>query len=295
MIQYDNKSWANVVLRWQGSVLPRIAGRVGFTAALGVLAVLTHRWNRLEVPLVLHSLIGAALGLLLVFRTNTSYDRFWEGRKLLGRMVNRTRDLSRQISAYISDPIAQSDLRRMVSAFYRLAGQTLQQQDQLAALGDLLTAEERSALGPVRHRAPVMTAWITQRLRSEKEQGRLSGRQLARCDENLTELNDCLGGAERILKTPVPFAYAQHIKVFVMLYVFTAPFALVNDTGWYTPLAVSVVAFALLGIEQIGVEIEDPFGEDPNDLPMLEIGDGIEQATREIVEHPWPAHAPSKT
>lgn len=81
-------------------------------------------------------------------------------------------------------------------------------------------------------------------------------------------MTDALGGCERIRKTPIPFAYAHHIKLFVVLFCFTAPFAMSEAMGWYTPLVAGILAFALLGIDEIGVEIEDPFGVDENDLPL---------------------------
>jgi putative membrane protein len=288
VIQYDNRSWGAVLGRLSGSVYPTLVPRALLAAGIGGVAVLLHERYRIAVPVVVHSLIGVALGLLLVFRTNASYDRFWEGRKILGAMVNRTRDLARQVAAYVSDEDTARTLRRQVSAWYGLAGQTLQRKDALDALGPLLTAAERRALVPVAHRAPVMSAWISARLEGERRAGRLTDFQATAMDQNLTSLLDALGAAERILKTPIPFAYAQHIKVFVLTYVFTAPFALVEATGWFAPVAAAVLALALLGIEQIGVEIEDPFGDDPNDLPVTEIGAGIDRATTEMLEHRAP-------
>ncbi len=102
-------------------------------------------------------------------------------------------------------------------------------------------------------------------------------------DANLTTMIGGLGGCERIRRTPVPFAYAQHIKVFVVLFCYTVPFALVEALGIYTPIAAAVLSFALFGIDEIGVEIEDPFGTDPNDLPMERIGDTIEASCRELL------------
>ena len=102
-------------------------------------------------------------------------------------------------------------------------------------------------------------------------------------DANLTTMMVGLGGCERVRRTPIPFAYAQHIKVFVVLFCYSVPFAIVEPLGIYTPIASAVLSFALFGIDEIGVEIEDPFGDDPNDLPMERIGDALQAATREIV------------
>ena len=90
---------------------------------------------------------------------------------------------------------------------------------------------------------------------------------------------ESLAGCERILRTPVPFAYAQHIKTLVAIFCFTAPFTMSDAMGWLTPIASGLLAFSLFGIDEIGVEIEDPFGYDANDLPVDAIGDGIDAAT----------------
>jgi putative membrane protein len=282
MIEYDARAWLPILLRMRGSVIPRLMPRVLLTAALGVIAVLLLRRNDFKIPGNAHTLVGVALGLLLVFRTNASYDRYWEGRRILGFMVNRTRDLARQVGAYISDPEARAALARLIPAYYWAAAQTLRKQPSLGQAERLLTAEEQAALAGVTFRAPLITRWIAERLRAEAAAGRLSDVRLQMLDANLTSLNDSLGGAERILRTPIPFAYAQHIKIFVVLFCFSAPFVLAEVMGWATPAACGLLALALFGIDEIGVEIEDPFGDDPNDLPLDAIGAGIEKAAAEL-------------
>ncbi len=283
MIEYDGRAWIPILVRMRGSVIPRLMPRVLVTAALGVVAVLLLHRNDFKIPGNAHTLVGVALGLLLVFRTNASYDRYWEGRRLLGFMVNRTRDLARQAGAYISDPEARAALRRLIPAFYWAAAQTLRRSDSLGQAERLLTAEERAALTGCTYRGPVITRWIADRLRAEAAAGRLSDHRLQMLDANLTSFNDSLGGAERILRTPIPFAYAQHIKIFVVLFCFSAPFVLAEVMGWATPAACGLLALALFGIDEIGVEIEDPFGDDPNDLPLDAIGTGIEKAVGELI------------
>ncbi|MGZ3451161.1 MAG: bestrophin family protein [Polyangiales bacterium] len=280
MIEYDGRNWLRIVFRLDGSVLPRLLPRVLASGAIGGLAAWLFIERGVKFPPLAHTLIGVALGLLLVFRTNASYDRYWEGRRLLGFLVNRTRDLARQIVAYVDDAKEREELRRMVSAFYALSAMTLRRERDLGTLGDRLTREERAALEPRTHRAPILAAMITARLAKVVQ----NPTHLLAMEQNLTSLNDSLGGAERIMRTPIPFAYAQHIKTFVALFCFTAPFVMAESMRWYTPVAAAVLAFALFGIDEIGVEIEDPFGHDANDLPLDAIGAGIEAATTEIVE-----------
>jgi putative membrane protein len=92
-----------------------------------------------------------------------------------------------------------------------------------------------------------------------------------------------MGGAERIVKTPVPFAYAQHIKIFVTLFCLTVPFAMSSSLHWLTPAGAALLGFALIGIDEIGVEIEEPFGYDPNDLPLDLILQTIDKDTAEVL------------
>lgn len=282
MIDYDGRKWLPILLRMRGSVIPRLLPRVVLAAGLGVLAVFLLESKNFKIPSVAHALVGVALGLLLVFRTNASYDRYWEGRKLVGFIVNRTRDLARQTALYVKDPAVRAEIAKLVPAFYWLCAQTLRRDSSLGRAAPLLDEAQRAALEGKAFRAPIITRWIGERFRDEVDAGRLSEQRLQLVDANLTGLNDALGGAERILKTPIPFAYAQHIKIFVVLFCFSAPFVMADVMGWATPPAVAFLALALFGIDEIGVEIEDPFGDDPNDLPLEAIGEGIEKAVAEI-------------
>jgi putative membrane protein len=276
VIDYDSRRWLSVVFRWRGGVLAGSLVRVSVIAAIGAAAAWVYRDRGFHAPSVAHTLLGVALGLLLVFRTNASYDRWWEGRRMLGMIVNRSRDLARQTKAYVADPTDRADLSRWVRASYALACQHLRRERDLGALGDLLTAGERAALEPATCRPVVALAWISARLAAIASSGGLSEQRLAVMDANLTSFLDSFGAAERIVKTPVPFAYAQHIKTFLMLFCATLPFVIVDSMGWATPAVAAAIAFALFGIEEIAVEIEDPFGYDPNDLPLDRIGATID-------------------
>jgi putative membrane protein len=277
MVDYDAKSWVSVLSRVRGSVLPRIAAPVLLATALGGVAVWLHQVHHFHVPPLAHTLLGLALGLLLVFRTNSSYDRFWEGRKQLGMLVNRARDLSRQAASYIEgDDAAAREVERLIVVLYALIRQYLRKERDLSQIG-ALTADERRALEPVAVRPCVAFTWISQRLAACARAGKLTEQRLQAMDANLTSFSDNWGGAERILKTPLPFAYAHHIKTFLVVFTFTAPFAIVDAMIWMTPIGAAILAFALFGIDEIAVEIEEPFGHDANDLPLDAVGETIER------------------
>jgi putative membrane protein len=281
MVDYDAKSWLSILSRVRGSVWRRTAVPVLLVAGLGAVAVWLHQVHAFHVPPLAHTLLGVALGLLLVFRTNSSYDRFWEGRKQLGMMVNRARDLQRQSLALIEGTDAagqrlRADIGRLIGVLYALIRQYLRKERDLSQI-EGLTDGERAMLEPVAVRPCVAFTWIAQRLATAAREGRLSENRLAAMDANLTAFSDNWGGAERIMKTPVPFAYAHHIKTFLILFAFTAPFAMVETMHWMTPVAAAVLAFALFGIDEIAVEIEEPFGYDANDLPLDAVGATIDQ------------------
>ncbi len=286
MIDYDAKSWVGVLLRVRGSVGPRLLVRTGICVGLGFLANWLYQEKGFHTPAVAHTMIGVALGLLLVFRTNASFDRWWEGRKLLGGMVNRTRDLARQLAAYVpadSRAIGDESIRH-IGAFFVVAMQGLRSETDLKVAGEYLTADERSQLEPYKTRGTIVLTWITKRIDELGRAGKLSEARILAMDTNLTALVDYHSGCERIVRTPVPFAYAQHIKLFVTVFCFTVPFAIVDSMKGYTPIAVAVLAFALFGIDEIGVEIEDPFGYDDNDLPIERITKTIQSGAEEIAK-----------
>lgn len=280
MITYDIRDWSGVLLRINGSVLPKLLPRLLAIVAVSCVALYIHHYHAFRFPPVVHTMVGVALGLLLVFRTNASYDRYWEGRKLLGMMVNRVRDLCRQSGAMDFGP----DLQRQLCACIGLIRLHLRDERDLAGIN--LTAAERTALEPIKNRHIVYLGWITRRVQNARQAGTLDPMTYLAMDTNFTSLMDQLGACERIVRTPVPFAYAQHIKGFLFLFCYSVPFVLVDQTVNFTPLAAAAIAYALFGIEEIGVEIEDPFGDDPNDLPLDAIEKNLIAATSEMVTEP---------
>jgi putative membrane protein len=287
MIDYDAQSWWRIVLTVRGSVAPRLVVRVAISIGLGIAALWAYQNAGVAVPPLAHTLIGVALGLLLVFRTNASYARYVEARMLLGRINDASRDLARQVASYVpsgADSVGlHRDLARWIESFYWLLVQNLREEDRLEALGDRLEPSEVAQLRPVKARSLVIAGWISSRLSALHRQGRFDSEVLRAMDANLTAMVQAVGGCQRIRGTPVPFAYAQHIKTFLVLFCYTVPFVMVETLGLYTPIASAVLAFALFGIDEIGVEIEDPFGTDPNDLPMDRIGNTISASVGEVL------------
>jgi putative membrane protein len=272
MIDYDPHDWDSHLFDVKGSMVREIMGRVLTCVAWSVLVVLLYqlsfmRW--IAIPSTVHSLVGVALGLLLVFRTNAAYDRFWEGRKLWGSITNESRNLGRMASVLLaSDPQRLLTLLRWAQVFPYAARARLHESSDLGPAARHLPADEIDAV----LRAPVPAAavarQITRTLAAARDAGVINPYDFVALDQNVQLLIDYYGGCERIENTPLPFPYMVHLRRALILYCFTLPLALVKDYSWGTILDVLVVAYIFFGIEEIGVEIGDPFGFDDNDLPI---------------------------
>lgn len=289
MIKYSTRNWLQLVFSLQGTIIKRVARRTifcGFLAASAVYLKDVHSID-VSVPVVVHSIIGVALGLLLVFRTNSSYDRYWEGRRTVGDMVSHCRDLARQTTAYLSKDEDRLKLAgRYIIAFYTTVRRQLRQEHHHPELVALIGDDQVDRLDQSEEPPLTVATWLTQLYVSAADDGVVTEQRLRTLDTNLTALVQNWSDAERIHKTPVPFAYAHHIKVFLSMFCFTVPFALAHVTHYYAVGGAMVVAFALFGIDEIGVEIEDPFGYDENDLPLDEIGAQLEVDVSSITSPP---------
>lgn len=292
MIHYDPHDWWSHFFDIRGSMLREIIGRVGACVLWSVAVTYFHLYiYPVGVPSTVHGLVGVALGLLLVFRTNSSYDRFWEGRKLWGSIVNESRNLARGACAYLKDdPDAAREVVRWAAAFPYAAMYQLRGRSDLGPLAGRLPAEDVDAVLAADHTPLAVARRISSLLARARDRGLISDYVMMALDQNVQLLIDYIGGCERIRKTPIPYAYMVHLRRALVLYCFTLPFALVREFAWGTVLDTLLVTYVFFGIEEIGVEIEDPFGEDANDLPLDDICATIERNTLSLIgEYPPPA------
>jgi ion channel-forming bestrophin family protein len=270
MIEYDVHDWGSHLLDVKGSMVREIIGRVMTCVLWSALVVCYHHFVRpVSVPSTVHGLVGTALGLLLVFRTNSSYDRFWEGRRMWGGIVNETRNLARGACVHLKDdPALLGEVVRWTVAWAYASMHSLRGRSDLGPIAGRLPPDEVEAAIGAQHTPLAVATRISLSLHEAKQRGLISDYIQAALDQNVQLLIDYLGACERIRKTPLPFAYVVHLRRALILYCFTLPFALVEAFGWGTVLDTLLVAYVFFGIEEIGVEIEDPFGEDDNDLPV---------------------------
>jgi putative membrane protein len=264
-------------------VLGRLAFLAVLTTVLVIVVSLVPQADQVLRPFqpLGHTLIGVALGLLIVFRNNCSYDRYWEGRKLWGGIVNASRNLVRGAAVCTGEA---RDLASLAAAYALALKQHLRSSKDLAEIEPLVPAavfeQASAAANPPSMLAFHISAWIRRQLAERK----LDIAAAQTLEESVRTLLDNQGGCERILRTPIPFAYAVHIKQLLLVYLITLPFVLVGPMSWLAIPTVVVISFGLLGIEEAGVEIEDPFGDDPNDLPIEAMCATIARDTKALAE-----------
>ncbi len=270
----EYKFWFRSALQVRGSVIPSIAGRTSICGLFGVLvSVLHYVGYPVSIPTLASLIPNIVLGLLLVFRTNTAYDRFWEGRKIWGTMINTTRNLARTIwitipATAIAERQAKITTLRLLVAFSVATKLHLRQHALNDELASLLTPNQFAKLQTMYNPPLEVAFWIGDYLQDQYRQKQIDSFQLTAIQNYVSELVNCLGACERILKTPMPIAYSIHLKQLLLLYCLSLPFQMVAGVGWWTGLIVALISFTLFGIEAIGIEIENPFGCDPNDLPL---------------------------
>ncbi|GAB4134144.1 MAG: bestrophin family ion channel [Cyanobacteria bacterium J069] len=270
-----HRSWFRFAMQMRGSVLPYVFPRALLCGLFGeVIALLYSQGINVSIPALSGLIPNIVLGLLLVFRTNTAYERFWEGRKLWGTLTNVTRNLARQIWVNVSEKNSQDRTQKAIILHLLVAfavSTKLHLRKQSFEDPGLLTLLPKDCYFKLQdmNTPPLEIAfWVSDYLQKQRRRNRLTAYQLDTMQKMISTMVDVLGGCERILRTPIPLAYVIHLKQLLLIYCLTLPFQLVADVQWATGPIVALITFTLLGIEEIGVEIENPFGTDANDLPL---------------------------
>lgn len=233
---------------------------------------------------MIHSLLGFVLSLLLVFRTNTAYDRWWEGRKLWGKLVNDSRNFAVKIKSVLeNDRQDLEQIARYLKYFPHFLAKHLSKESTRLALDEDYSEIEDH----IKHHGPTeIVILLTHRLHQLKKQGKISDFEMLYLDTQLSGFLDVCGGCERIKNTPIPYSYSSFVKKFIILYVLALPVAYVISIGLFMiPLTVFVY-YVLMSLEMIAEEIEDPFSNDENDIPMEAIAQNIEKSIHQIMGLP---------
>ena len=233
---------------------------------------------------LLHSLLGFAISMLLVFRTNTAYDRWWEGRKLWGALVNNSRNLAVKLNSILpnDDEKNRSFFKEIIPRFATELRVHLQSEDTRFSL-DEKPHPEIPDFDRRKHVPNQVASLIISRTMQLHRQNAITGDQLIFLNPELTSLLDICGACERIKNTPIPYSYSAFIKKFILLYIMTLPLGFVFNLGYLVIPVVIFVFYVLASLELIAEEIEEPFGNDANDLPMVRIAENIRKNVVEIL------------
>ncbi len=286
-----------------GAALPHIWGRTlvvtGLSVALTVL-YLRVPWLHYSVGSVPFALIGLPLGIFLGFRNNTAYDRFWEGRKLWGALVNTSRSLTRQILTLVEpqpdaedrDPEAvrlqEVAMVHMLIGYVHALRHHLRESDPFPTLKRLIPAEEVTRLEGEDNVPVAILQRIAEQMVDARRKRWIHAFHVPVIEGSLTALTDIQGACERIKSTPIPYSYTVLMHRLVAMYCLLLPFGLQDVAGWATPVVVLCISYALFGLDAIGDEVEQPFGVDPNDLPLSSLSRTIEGNLRRSIGEPPP-------
>jgi ion channel-forming bestrophin family protein len=292
MISYNPKDWARFILSFHKAdtvrkLLP-LLGVVGVYSWLVAFLVIEYFHLPDSSPLknfsLLHTLLGFAISMLLVFRTNTAYDRWWEGRKLWGALVNSSRNLAVKLNSILphDDDKSRRFFSRIIPLFAWELKNHLQREETLYALDDQ-PHPEIPGFDRQKHVPNQVAGLIMSRANLLYKQQQITGDQLIILNNELTSFLDICGACERIKNTPIPFSYSAFIKKFIFIYVITLPLGYVFNLGYLIIPVAILIFYVLASLELIAEEIEDPFGKDSNDLPMQRMCETIQKNITEIL------------
>lgn len=288
MIKYNPKTWFRHIFMFHRSdtlrkLMPEIIIMAIYSGILTfVLEEYVSNIKSFKNALSVHSLIGFIMGLLLVFRTNSAYDRWWEGRKQWGALVNQSRNLALKCEVFFGnkDQQAIKKINALIISYSYAAKEHLRKGVDIHKLE--LDEDSKNYIKGVKHKPNGIAHLIYRELTKLYENKIISGEQLIILDQEIKEFTNIIGACERIRNTPIPFSYTLFIKKFIFIYVVTLPLGIIPDFHYWSIPVVMFVFYVLVSLEILAEEIEDPFGMDDNDLPTDELAGKIEESVGEI-------------
>lgn len=291
MIVRDRPSLLVLFFILRGSVLPMIFPQVLFVLILSAFVVWGHNFWPVLVPgfnSAPLALVGIALSIFLGFRNNACYDRWWEARKDWGLLIVASRCLARQslILEGRGDTVEPAPRRRLVELTIAYAYALLM---HLRSGGDearilaRLASDRHEAFLESRNRPDFVLREMGALLAGLKGRGHLSDIEFGLLDATIGQMSGVLSACERIRLTPVPFGYTLLLHRTAYIFCFLLPFGFADMLGWLTPFATALVAYTFFGLDALGNELEEPFGDLPNDLPIGALAETIEINMREAL------------
>ncbi len=288
MIPYNPKNWLTLIFNFHSSQMMR--NMIPTMLGIGILSAGMTWFFTAIVPLNMpeglniHTFVGIVLGLVLVFRTNTAYDRWWEGRRQFGALTNCSRNMALKLNAMLptQDHESRQFFGKTIPNFYFALKEHLRdgvKKDEL----HLDATDYADELGKVRHVPNLIVAHMQDRINLMLRQKIIEGDQYRVLNDDLVTMIDVAGACERIQRTPIPISYSIFIKQIVIIYLLSMPLSTITSLGYYTIPMVMFTTYLLAGIELLAEEIEDPFGLDPNDLDTDGMAANVRAQVQEIL------------
>ncbi|HLP33568.1 MAG TPA: bestrophin family ion channel [Bacteroidia bacterium] len=276
MINYNSRAWFTLIFKFHKSdtlrmLLPAMLGLAAFATFIIYLELEVFKVS-FKSASIMFSLLGFVISMLLVFRTNTAYERWWEGRKLWGSLVNSSRNMAIKLNAFLPEKSEHKAFFAEHIPFYAFVLKEHLRGNKVAKLNSSFV-----------HQPNYVALLIAQRLKKMQEEKLITGEQLIVLNQEFTNFTDVCGACERIRKTPIPYSYSLFLKKFIFVYIISMPFGFVNEAGYGIVPVMVFVFYVLASLELIAEEIEDPFGSDANDLPLDEIAETIDVNINELL------------
>ena len=287
MISYDTKEWFTFIFRFHKAdtfrtLFPIMLAIGAYSGIIGYLEV--EYWqladnSYIKNITIMHGMLGFVISLLLVFRTNTAYDRWWEGRKMWGSLVNNSRNFAIKLSVILQDEKDRNYFRKMIPSYASILHKHLNDADTSKQLFDGLDLE----IDHHKHKPNQVAKMLFQKINDLYTSKKITGDQLIILNAEVLSFTEICGACERIKNTPIPYSYSAFIKKFIFFYVMTLPFGYSFSLGYYVVPVVVFIFYVLASLELIAEEIEDPFGTDENDLPTHKIAENIKKHIEELI------------
>jgi len=292
MVIYNPKDWLTFIFQLHKSdTFRKLASVIAVVCIYsGLIAYLELEfWQFSErsyvknIP-IMHGMLGFAISILLVFRTNTAYDRWWEARKFWGQLVNNSRNLALKVSTLIElkDTETHTFFRLMIPAYAFALHQHLRKEG--FDKDRFITIDYLKDLDFDKHIPNQIAKKMFEKTAELYKQGIVTGEELLFVNGEMQSFTDICGACERIKNTPIPYSYSAFIKKFIFIYTMTLPFGYVIQLGYFAIPVVGLIFYVLASLEIIAEEIEDPFGSDDNDISTDVLSENIKKSVEDIFQ-----------
>ncbi len=287
MVQYNPKDWITFIFKFHKSdtfrqLLPLMLLIGAYSAGICYLEIYYFKLkddSHVKNISIMHTTVGFVLSLLLAYRTNTAYDRWWEGRKLWGGLVNNSRNLAIKLAAILEQEKDKQFFKKIIPSYASILAKHLSNEEVSKMLFEGLDLE----IDHNKHKPNQVAKMMFHKINELYKLNKITGDQLIILNAEFQSFTEVCGACERIKNTPIPYSYSAFIKKFIFFYVMTLPFGFVFSLGFYIVPVVIFIFYVLASLELIAEEIEDPFGSDENDLPTTKIANNIKKHIEEIL------------